>query len=339
MDDASGAAVGRAVPAKVLKTPTTVSPELAQSISMLAAQAAAGGGGLPPGWTPPDAAAWKALIAQMDAGTLAARAPIAAAFPHTETLTTIAGVTVREITPASLDPAKSGRLLLHFHGGGYALNGGEASTGEAVLLAHYSGMRAISVDYRMPPDHPFPAGLDDAVAVYRALISERAPAAIGVFGTSAGGGMTLALTLKLKQLGLPLPGALALGTPWTDLTGASDSYQVNSGVDGIFTSYDGIGKALAQLYAGDTPLSDPLISPVNGDFAGFPPVILTTGTRDILLSDTVRCYRAMRAAGVDARLEVFEAMSHAEYIYAFLAPESAVAFGEWAAFMDARLKG
>jgi acetyl esterase/lipase len=225
MDDAGHVTTPRQVAAKTLQTPTTVSPQLARSISMLAAQAAAGGG-LPAGWIPPDAAAWKALIAQLDAGTLAARAPMAKMFPHTETVQTIAGVTVREIVPATLDPAKSGKLLLHFHGGGYALNGGEASTGEAVLLAHYSGLRAISVDYRMPPDHPFPAGLDDAVAVYKALTAERSPAAIGVFGTSAGGGMTLALTLKLKALGLPLPGALALGTPWTDLTGASDSYQV-----------------------------------------------------------------------------------------------------------------
>ena len=339
MDDAGQVMTPRAVAAKTLRTPTTVSPQLQRSISTLAAQAASGQSVIPADWVPTGAAEWKALIAQLDAGTLAARAPLAAMFPHTETLTTIAGAAVREIVPASLDPAKSGKLLLHFHGGGYVLNGGEASTGEAVLLAHYSGMRAISVDYRMPPDHPFPAGLDDAVAVYRALIAERPAAAIGVFGTSAGGGMTLALALKLKDLGLPLPGALAVGTPWTDLTGASDSYQVNAGVDGIFTSFDGFGRALAALYANGRPLSDPLISPVNGDFAGFPPVVLTTGTRDLLLSDTVRAYRAMRAAGVAARLEVFEAMSHAEYIFAFDAPESAVAFGEWAAFMDEHLAG
>jgi len=338
MDDAGHVMTPRAVAAKSLQTPTTVSPQLQRSISMLAAQAASGQSVFPAGWVPPDAAAWKAMIAQLDAGTLASRAPMAAMFPHTETVQTIAGVTVREIVPKSLDPAKAGKLLLHFHGGGYALNGAEASTGEAVLLAHYSGMRAISVDYRMPPDHPFPAGLDDAVAVYRALSAERPTSAIGVFGTSAGGGMTLALALKLKQLGLPLPGALALGTPWTDLTGASDSYQVNAGVDGIFTSYDGLGRALAALYAGATPLSDPLISPVNGDFSGFPPVILTTGTRDILLSDTVRAHRALRAAGGPAQLEVFEAMSHAEYIFAFDSPESAVAFRDWAAFMDAHLK-
>jgi acetyl esterase/lipase len=162
---------------------------------------------------------------------------------------------------------------------------------------------------------------------------------MGAFGTSAGGGLTLALALKLKDLGLALPGALALGTPWTDLTGSSDSYGVNAGVDGIFSNFDGLAKSMAALYAGPAGLTDPLVSPVYGDFAGFPPTIFTTGTRDILLSDTVRAYRAMRAAGVAARLEVHEAMSHAEYIYAFDSPESAVAFNDIVAFFDAHLEG
>jgi acetyl esterase/lipase len=108
-------------------------------------------------------------------------------------------------------------------------------------------------------------------------------------------------------------------------------------VDGVFTRFDGIARGMAALYAGSTPLTDPLVSPVFGDFAGFPPTVFITGTRDILLSDTVRAYRAMRAAGVDARLEVYEAMSHAEYIYAFAAPESAVAFGDLSAWFDAHL--
>jgi acetyl esterase/lipase len=337
MDDAGQIEIAREVPAKALKTPSTVSPELRRSISGLAAAAAAGGG-LPQGWTPQTAAEWKTIIAQMDAQALAIRPVLAAMFPHQETLRQIAGVTVREITPATLDPTKSGRLLVHFHGGGYALNGGEASTGEAVLGAHYSGMRVISVDYRMPPDHPFPAAVEDALAVWRALAAERPAAAMGAFGTSAGGGLTLALALRLKELGEPLPGALATGTPWTDLTGASDSYQVNAGVDGVFTNFDGFAQGMAALYAGDAGATHPLVSPIFGDFAGFPPTIFTTGTRDILLSDTVRTYRAMRAAGVAARLEAHEAMSHAEYIYAFDSPESAVAFRDIAAFFAEHLK-
>lgn len=338
MDDAGQILTNREIPAKSLKTPTTVSPELQRSIAGMAAAAAAGGG-LPAGWAPGNAAEWKAIIAQMDVQALSVAPAIKAMFPHTSELRQIAGVTVREITPSTFDPARAGKILVHFHGGGYALNGGEASTGEAVLGAHYSRLKVISVDYRMPPDHPFPAAVDDALAVWRALRTDRAAAAMGAFGTSAGGGLTLALALKLKDLREDLPGALALGTPWADLTGASDSYQVNAHVDGIFSNFDGFGKAMAALYAGEAGVTHPLVSPVFGEFSGFPPTVFVTGTRDILLSDTVRVYRAMRAAGVTARLEVHEAMSHAEYIYAFDAPESAVAFRDVAAFFDEHLAG
>ncbi len=336
MDDASAAQAltARQVPAKTLKVPVTVSPELQRSISNLAAAPRLSADQMP---STPEA--WKAFVAVADSQAAALAPILASIFPHTVNLTTIAGVTVREITPASLDPAKAGKVLINFHGGGYVLNGGEASTGEAVLGAHYSGMKVISVDYRMAPDHPYPAAVEDAVAVWKAVTATQAPGSVGVFGTSAGGGLSLALVLKLKQLGLALPGALALGTPWADLTGASDSYAVNAEVDGIFTSFDTMGQAMAAVYAGPAGVTDPLISPIFGDYAGFPPAIVTTGTRDILLSDSVRVYRKMRDAGVTARLEVHEAMSHAEYIYAFDSPESATAFRDIAAFFDAHLQG
>jgi acetyl esterase/lipase len=333
MDDAGPLNISRTVPARALRTPPHVSPQLQRSISALAAA-----GGVTSGAAPSTTAEWKAFVAQADAQTLAMAPTLAALFPHTSVARQIAGVTVREITPKTYDAARAGRrLLVHFHGGGYAMNAGEASTGEAVLGAHYTGLKAISVDYRTPPDHPFPAAVDDAVAVWQALVAERPAAAMAAFGTSAGGGLTLAMALKAKALGLPLPGALGLGTPWTDLTGGSDSYQVNEGVDGVFTRFDGMAAGMAAIYAGETPLTDPLISPVFGDYAGFPPSIFTTGTRDILLSDTVRAYRAMRDAGVEARLEVHEAISHAEYIYAFDSPESACAFQDMAAFFDKHL--
>jgi acetyl esterase/lipase len=334
MDDAGPTLTAREVPARRLPVPASVSPQLQRSISALASAPALGGGP-----APRTTAEWKAFIAQADAQSLALNPILARLFPHQVVRREIAGVTVREIIPATLDAAKSGRQFVHFHGGGYALNGGEASTGEAVLAAHYAGIKVISVDYRMPPDHPFPAAVDDAVTVWRALLKDHAPGSMAAFGTSAGGALTLSMTLKLKALGLPLPGALGCGTPATDLTQAGDSIRVNAGVDGVIPEMGEPGGGLLALYVGSTPLTDPLISPLFGDFAGFPPTLFITGTRDILLSDTVRAYRAMRAAGVDARLEVHEAMSHAEYIFAFDAPESAVAFGDLASFFDAHLKG
>jgi len=334
MDDAAAThtLTGREIPARTLPIPRTISLELQRSIATLTAAPR-----MAMDRMPATAAEWRSVVAASDAQSLALVPVLAARFPHTQVIREIAGVTVREITPATLDPAKAGQLLVHFHGGGYVLNGGEASTGEAVLAAHYSGLKAISVDYRMPPEHPFPAAVDDAVAVWKAVIEGRNPATVGMLGTSAGGGLTLTTVLKLKRLGLPLPGALAPSTPWTDLTGASDSYRVNEDVDAIFSRFDGFAKAMADLYAGAAGVTDPLVSPIFGDFAGFPPTILTTGTRDILLSDTVRAYRALRAAGVEARLEVHEAMSHAEYIYAFDSPESATTFGDIAAFFDKHL--
>lgn len=336
MTDTLRTLIPRHVPARTIPTPNTVSAQLQASISQMAAVAAARPAAAD-SWVPETSAEWKATAAQLDSQVLATLPILSGLFAHTCVKREIAGVTVREITPQTLDPALEDRLLVHFHGGGYVLNGGEASAIEAIIAAHHCRLRVLSVDYRMPPDHPFPAAVEDAVSVWRALITERPASRIGAFGTSAGGGLTLAMALRLRELGLPLPAAIGAGTPWTDLTGSSDSYQVNSGVDGVFTRYDGFAAAMAALYAGATPIDHPLISPVHADFTGFPPTLFITGTRDILLSDTVRTYRAMKRAGVSARLEVHEAMSHAEYIYAFASPESAEAFGDLASFFDEQL--
>jgi acetyl esterase/lipase len=205
MTNTPNSVVARNVPAKNLSPPTTVSPELQASMSQMAAASA--GAGAASAWVPGTPAEWKAIIAHLDGQVLATLPFVASLFPHTMVRREIAGVTVREVTPARLDPTKENLLLVHFHGGGYALNGGEASTIEAVIAAHHCGLRVISVDYRMPPDHPFPAAVEDAVNVWRALTAERPSTAMGAFGTSAGGGLTLAMTLQLRELGLPLPAA------------------------------------------------------------------------------------------------------------------------------------
>ena len=322
----------REVPARSLPVPSTVSPELQKSIAAAAL--------VPPevyARVPRTIAQWRGMITANDALGQERLAAVRARFRPTVTSSRIAEVTVYEITPRELDARFANRVLLHLHGGAYVINGGEVGTIEAILAAHHARARVLSVDYRMPPDHPFPVAVDDAVAVWRALVETHDPARIGVFGTSAGGGLALAMVLKLKALGLPLPGALAPSTPWADLSGASDSYAVNYGVDGVLPTFAGLLEGCARLYAGEAALDDPLVSPVHGDYAGFPPSILTTGTRDILLSDTVRVYRRMRAAGVEARLEAYEAMSHAEFNQAFESPESVSVFTDIAAFFDRHL--
>lgn len=327
MDDAANPLTPRPVAARLLPVPRTASPQLQRTIS--AAAALARDAAAP---APRTLEQWRAAIEASYGLGLQRLAAIRERFPVTITEGELGGVTVREVVPADLDPSHKDRVLLHFHGGAYVVYGGESGLSEAVLAASHTRRRVVSVDYRMPPDHPFPAAVDDAVAAWSALTQTQAPEATGVFGSSAGGGLLLAMVLKLKDLGLPLPGALAPSTPWTDLAGESDSYQVNAGVDGVLPFYDGMLFAAARLYAGETPLDHPLVSPVHGDVSGFPPTLLTTGTRDILLSDTVRLYRRMRQAGVEARLEAYEAMSHAEYSVAFDSPESASVFtdiGRW----------
>lgn len=329
MNDASRPLTPRNVAARILPAPTTVSPQLQRSISNFAE--------LPqpdPANAPRTREQWAAMVAISAAVGEQRMADVMTHYPVQIADLELGGVTVREIVPPALDPAAANRVLLHFHGGAYVVYGGRSGLSEAVLMASHARTRVLSVDYRMPPAHPFPAALDDAVAAWTALTETVEPARIGVFGTSAGGGLLLALVLKLKALGRPLPGALGPGTPWTDLAGESDSYRTNAGVDGVLPFYEGTLEACARLYAGDHDLRNPLVSPVHGDFAGFPPSLLTTGTRDLLLSDTVRVYRAMRAAGVEARLEAYEGLSHAEYTSAFLSPESVSVFTDIARWFD-----
>ncbi len=138
-------------------------------------------------------------------------------------------------------------------------------------MAGIGGYKVISVDYRMPPDAPYPAAMDDATAVWKAMLALQKPQTMGVFGTSTGGGMTLALMLRAKQEGLALPAAIGLGTPWSDMTETGDTYRTNEWLDNVLVSYSGYLTPAAKLYAAGRDLKDPQLSPINGDFAGLPP--------------------------------------------------------------------
>jgi acetyl esterase/lipase len=175
------------------------------------------------------------------------------------------------------------------------------------------------------------------MAVWREVVKTVDPKNIGIFGTSTGGGMTLAMVLRARQEGLPLPGAIAPGTPWSDMTKTGDTYFANEMVDNVLVSNDGWLGDAAILYANGHDLKDPMLSPVYGDLHGFPPTILTSGTRDLFLSNTVRVHRKLRDAGVIADLLVFEGLSHAQYLFAPDAPESRAHFTEVSAFFDRHL--
>ncbi|MDQ7958826.1 MAG: alpha/beta hydrolase [Pseudomonadota bacterium] len=286
---------------------------------------------------PRNAAEWKALVESRAAPVIAAIPALKEKLRVDVQPTRIAGVNAFIVTPRSIAPGNERRLLMHVHGGGYVFGPRESALPEAMLLASYGGYKVVSVDYRMPPDFPYPAAMDDAMAVWKELVRTHAPRNMAVFGTSTGGAMTLALVLRAKAEGVPLPGAIAPGTPWSDIAKIGDTYQTAEWIDNILVTWDGwLGRA-ALLYANGRDLKDPQLSPIYGDFTGFPPAILTSGTRDLFLSNTVRTHRKLRRAGVEADLNVYEGQSHAQYGLNPDAPETREAFTDIARFFDRHL--
>jgi epsilon-lactone hydrolase len=317
----------RVIAARTIPVPDTVSPQMRKLIAP----------GPAPRNAPQSAEEWKALVAQAGQFEMTRIAELRRHFNVEVTERTIAGVRCYEVIPKIVPAKNRNRLLVNVHGGGYVFGPGEAGTLEAITMAGLSQMKVISIDYRMPPDYPYPAAMDDAMAVWKALVKLEKPARLGLFGTSTGGGMTLAMVQRAKAEGLPLPAAIAPGTPWSDLSKTGDTYFTNESLDNALGGYEPLLSAAAKLYANGIDLKDPRLSPVYGDFAGFPPTILTTGTRDLFLSNTVRVHRKLREAGVDAQLEVYEGQSHAQYIPDPSAPETKEAFGEIAKFFDLHL--
>jgi monoterpene epsilon-lactone hydrolase len=187
------------------------------------------------------------------------------------------------------------------------------------ITAMQFGGVTFAVDYRMPPGHPYPAGLDDCLDVYRAMLKEYGAKNILVSGESAGGNLAAALMHRIKDAGLARPAALILNTPVTDLTNAGDSWQILRGLDPVLRDPDGVGSTALYLNGNDP--RHRYLSPLLGELTGFPPTHLITGTRDRLLSDTVRMHAALRAAGVEADLYVAEAMPHGGF--GKLTPEDA----------------
>lgn len=229
---------------------------------------------------------------------------------------TIAGVPCRVFAPHRPAPGAETRLLLNFHGGGFEIDSGSLS--ENIPVCALTGYRVVSGLYRMAPEHPFPAAVDDALALYRWALKSYEPARIAVYGTSAGGILTAQLCARLKAEKLPMPGAAGCFTMLADW--------VNPGDTEAPMLKQGVTLArLMKAYTGAHDLADPLMSPVFDDLSAYPPTLLLAGTRDFLLSHTAQFHRALVKAGVAAQLVVFEAMPHAHWAY-IDAPESDEAF-------------
>jgi acetyl esterase/lipase len=240
--------------------------------------------------------------------------------------------TLYEIEPTTFSATHADKAVFYLHGGGFTVGGGVAAAYAAFEIAQLTRLRTFSIDYRMPPQSPFPAGLDDAVEAYRYVLGRYRASNIAVYGPSAGGGLAASCLLKARDLGVPLPGACVLHSPEADLTESGDSFETNNGVDPVLKR---LTNSIA-LYANGHDLRDPYLSPLFGDFKkGFPATLLSAGTRDLFLSNTVLMYRALKRGGVAATLSIWEAMGHAGFFGE--APEDRELVQEQVDFMLDRL--
>jgi epsilon-lactone hydrolase len=279
-----------------------------------------------------------ASIAERRARMLASSAQAAAAWeqicPTHTTDSEMGGVKVHIVMPAAPSAANANKVLINLHGGGFTVDSG--SLAESIPVACYSGIKVVSVLYRLAPEHPFPAAVEDAVAVYKELLKSYRPLHIGIFGTSAGAMLTAEVAVRLKNLGLPQPAALGIFSGMGDFARHTDSEALYSG-GGLSGHLDPPGPGPDRPeYVGSTDPKNPVLSPIYADLRGLPPTLFLAGGRDYLLSGTTNLHRAFLRAGVDARLVVFDGLTHAFWYDATL-PESVEATHMMASFLMAQV--
>ena len=276
-----------------------------------------------------DRAGWYARIEMMNSGMAEMmRGPLMALPVKSETVT-VAGVTVYIAEPETIPAENQDKVLLYFHGGGLVILGGEPTHLFARMEAFENRCKVYGVDYRNPPDHPYPAAIDDCVAVYREMLKTYNPAQIAISGASGGGNLAAAVPLKIRDLGLPLPAAVGLFTPEVDLTESGDTFHTNRDIDVVLRG--GLPE-MNRLYANGADLAHPYLSPIFADFTkGFPPTFIQTGTRDVFLSNSARIHRALRKAGIETELHVWEAMPHGGFGGAPEDREMRIEFGHFLA--------
>lgn len=255
----------------------------------------------------------------LDAWEVRARAEWSKICPTKIEETQIAGVPVHVVTPDAMPAANRDKVLINLHGGGF--NGDSGSYAESIPIATYTGIKVVAVLYRLAPEHPFPAGVDDAIAVYKELLKTHKPDHVVIYGTSAGATLTAEVAVKLKKLGLPMPAALGIFSTVSDFSDMGDSYSMYTltGLSGHIEPPD--GKPHDSYYVGSTDLKDPVLSPMYAGSHGMPPTLFVSSERDALLSGTTNLQRAYLRAGVDARLVVFDGLPHAFWYHPEL-PES-----------------
>jgi monoterpene epsilon-lactone hydrolase len=294
-----------------------------------------------PGWVPANPTV-ENMRAAFDANMCAPRLVSARAlYPgHVETRD-IGGVRVDIVTPADgVKPGNENRLLINMHGGGFRVGGGGMGGQlESLPIAAVAGMIVATIDYRLAPDHPHPAALDDVEAVYRSFLKEHAPGAIGLYGCSAGGVLAAMAAARFQRVGLPAPGALGLFCAGAEATfGGGDSVFTAPPARGMPAPPSEPNPATANMpthYIGTANVTDAELAPAFYDevLASFPPVLLLSASRDFEMSAATWAHRRLLAARVDARLVLWDGLGHG-FIYDVETPEAAEAFGIAARFFD-----
>jgi monoterpene epsilon-lactone hydrolase len=316
-------AQGTAYITRIVPVPQTISPEAQQSLARQASEAAHHG-------APPLPKKQPRRPRQMSSDSYRAAYPV-----NIDTSATIAGVPVSIVTPLVTPADKTNRVLINLHGGGFTSDSGSLT--ESIPIANLTQTKVVSVLYRLAPEHPFPAPVEDVVAVYKELLKTYEPQHTAIYGSSAGAVLTPEVAVKIKQVGLPLPGALGIFSGAGDFTQTGDS-QFVYGVQGLSGHPDTRPQGVQWLavYVGSADPKDPVLSPFFADLRGMPATLFMTSTRDMLLSDTTILHRAFLRAGVDARLVVFEGLNHC-FWYDPNLPESREANSIVANFFDAHL--
>jgi acetyl esterase/lipase len=247
--------------------------------------------------------------------------------------TEIAGLHAEWYRPEAATP---GKVLLYIHGGAYALGSCDSHRKLVTHIARAAGIEAVLFEYRLAPEHPFPAGLDDTLAAYRALLDKGFSAEdVFIGGDSAGGGLTMALLLQLRHAGIDLPRAALMLSPFLDMTASGESVKTRAQQEPWFNAEDIV--VVIRHYCPDQDLKNPLLSPVYANVAGMPPMLIQVGDDEILLSDSTRIADKLTAAGCDVQLEVFPEMWHVFQLFVGKMPESRAAIKKIGAYIKSHI--